>query len=133
MRVGAGLVLGRGKPPCRCLAARWSGAPPCNRHRLGRLHYVMDADASPLPLGSMLFNWGHTWEHSGDRGRAELAYHAVIRYLPCHVRAHSALAPERGLTHARPDLPLINATGVRVRDLPIMLEKVLPGLPTVDV
>jgi len=54
------------------------------------------ADASPLPLGSMLFNWGHTWEHIGDRGRAELAYHAVIRYLPSHVRAHSALAPERG-------------------------------------
>ena len=45
------------------------------------------ADASPLPLGSMLFNWGHTWEHLGDRGRAELAYHAVIRYLPSHVRA----------------------------------------------
>jgi tetratricopeptide (TPR) repeat protein len=50
------------------------------------------ADASPLPLGSMLFNWGHTWEHIGDRGRAELAYHAVIRYLPSHVRAHGALA-----------------------------------------
>jgi len=49
------------------------------------------ADASPLPLGSMLFNWGHTWEHIGDRGRAELAYHAVIRYLPSHVRAHGAL------------------------------------------
>jgi hypothetical protein len=40
----------------------------------------------------MLFNWGHTWEHIGDRGRAELAYHAVIRYLPSHVRAHGALA-----------------------------------------
>ncbi len=51
-------------------------------------HY---AGASPLPLGSMLFNWGHTWEHVGDRGRAELAYHAVMRYLPSHVRAHSAL------------------------------------------
>jgi hypothetical protein len=38
-----------------------------------------------------LFNWGHTWEHIGDRGRAELAYHAVIRYLPSHVRAHGAL------------------------------------------
>jgi hypothetical protein len=50
------------------------------------------ADASPLPLGSMLFNWGHTWEHVGARGRAELAYHAVIRYLPSHVRARSALA-----------------------------------------
>jgi len=50
------------------------------------------ADASPLPLGSMLFNWGHTWEHIGDRGRAALAYHAVIRYLPSHMRAHSALA-----------------------------------------
>jgi hypothetical protein len=50
------------------------------------------ADASPLPLGSMLFNWGHTWEHLGDHGRAELAYHAVIRYLPSHVRARSALA-----------------------------------------
>jgi tetratricopeptide (TPR) repeat protein len=50
------------------------------------------ADASPLPLGSMLFNWGHTWEHIGDRGRAELAYRTVIRYLPSHVRAHSALA-----------------------------------------
>ena len=49
------------------------------------------ADASPLPLGSMLFNWGHTWEHVGDRGRAELAYHAVIRYLPGHVRARRAL------------------------------------------
>jgi hypothetical protein len=49
------------------------------------------AGASPLPLGSMLFNWGHTWEHIGDRGRAELAYHAVMRYLPSHVRAHSAL------------------------------------------
>jgi tetratricopeptide (TPR) repeat protein len=49
------------------------------------------ADASPLPIGSMLFNWGHTWEHIGDRGRAELAYHAVIRYLPSHARAHSAL------------------------------------------
>jgi hypothetical protein len=50
------------------------------------------ADASPLPIGSMLFNWGHTWEHVGDRGRAKLAYHAVIRYLPSHARAHSALA-----------------------------------------
>jgi tetratricopeptide (TPR) repeat protein len=50
------------------------------------------ADASALPLGSMLFNWGHTCEHIGDPGRAELAYHAVIRYLPSHVRAHSALA-----------------------------------------
>ena len=49
------------------------------------------ADASPLPLGSMLFNWGHTWEHIGDRDRAELAYHAVLRYLPTHARAHSAL------------------------------------------
>jgi tetratricopeptide (TPR) repeat protein len=49
------------------------------------------AEASPLPIGSMLFNWGHTWEHIGDRGRAELAYHAVIRYLPSHARAHSAL------------------------------------------
>ena len=49
------------------------------------------ADASPLPLGSMLFNWGHTWEHVGDHGRAELAYHAVMRYLPSHVRAHGAL------------------------------------------
>ncbi len=49
------------------------------------------ADASPLPIASMLFNWGHTWEHIGDRGRAELAYHAVIRYLPGHVRAHRAL------------------------------------------
>ena len=49
------------------------------------------ADASPLPIGSMLFNWGHTWEHVGDRGRAVLAYHAVIRYLPGHVRAHRAL------------------------------------------
>jgi hypothetical protein len=49
------------------------------------------ADASPLPIGSMLFNWGHTWEHVGDRGRAVLAYHAVIRYLPSHTRAHSAL------------------------------------------
>jgi hypothetical protein len=52
-------------------------------------------DASPLPLGSMLFNWGHTWEHIGDRGRADLAYHAVIRYLPSHVRAHGALAEAR--------------------------------------
>jgi tetratricopeptide (TPR) repeat protein len=50
------------------------------------------ADASPLPLGSMLFNWGHTWEHIGARGRAELAYHAVISYLPSHLRARSALA-----------------------------------------
>jgi hypothetical protein len=50
------------------------------------------ADASPLPLGSMLFNWGHTWEHIGARGRAELAYRAVLRYLPSHVRARSALA-----------------------------------------
>jgi hypothetical protein len=50
------------------------------------------ADASPLPIGSMLFNWGHTWEHVGDRGRAKLAYHAVIRYLPSHARAHGALA-----------------------------------------
>jgi tetratricopeptide (TPR) repeat protein len=49
------------------------------------------ADASPLPIGSILFNWGHTWEHIGDRGRAELAYHAVIRYLPSHANAHSAL------------------------------------------
>ena len=58
-------------------------------------HY---AGASPLPLGSMLFNWGHTWEHVGDRGRAELAYHAVMRYLPSHVRAHSALV-ERSSDH----------------------------------
>jgi hypothetical protein len=43
----------------------------------------------------MLFNWGHTWEHIGDRGRAERAYHAVIRYLPSHVRARSALAEAR--------------------------------------
>jgi len=28
---------------------------------------------------------------------------------------------------------VFNATGVRVRDFPITLEKVLPGLPTVDV
>ena len=40
----------------------------------------------------MLFNWGHTWEHIGARGRAELAYRAVITYLPSHVRARSALA-----------------------------------------
>jgi tetratricopeptide (TPR) repeat protein len=49
-------------------------------------------DASPLPLGSMLFNWGHTWEHIGDTTRAERAYHAVITYLPSHVRARRALA-----------------------------------------
>ena len=28
---------------------------------------------------------------------------------------------------------MFNATGVRVRDLPITLEKVLPGLPRVEV
>jgi hypothetical protein len=50
------------------------------------------ADVSPIPLGSTLFNWGHTWDHLGDRGRAELAYHAVLRYLPSHVRARSGLA-----------------------------------------
>jgi tetratricopeptide (TPR) repeat protein len=59
------------------------------------------ADVSPLPLGSMLFNWGHTWEHIGVRGRAELAYRVVIRYLPSHVRAHSALA-ERSMVSDDP-------------------------------
>jgi tetratricopeptide (TPR) repeat protein len=59
------------------------------------------ADASPLPLGSMLFNWGHTWEHIGDTARAERAYHAVIRYLPSHVRARRALAERSMRSSAR--------------------------------
>src|SRR3954447_23154145 len=84
-----------GLPP----AQRLSPITPC-QPALGARHAAIApfasairsyADASPLPIGSMLFNWGHTWEHIGDRGRAELAYHAVMRYLPSHVRAHSAL------------------------------------------
>jgi tetratricopeptide (TPR) repeat protein len=59
------------------------------------------ADASPLPLGSMLFNWGHTWEHIGDTAGAERAYHAVIRYLPSHVRARRALAERSMRSSAR--------------------------------
>lgn len=48
--------------------------------------------ASPLPLCSMLFNWGHTWQHQADYQRAEQAYQAVLRYLPGHLGACRALA-----------------------------------------
>lgn len=47
---------------------------------------------SPLPLGSMFFNWGHTWEHQGDHRRAEQSYRVVLRALPGHVRARRGLA-----------------------------------------
>lgn len=48
--------------------------------------------ASPLPLCSMLFNWGHTWQHRADYRRADHAYRAVLRYLPGHLGARRALA-----------------------------------------
>lgn len=46
---------------------------------------------SPFPLTAMLFNWGHTWDHRGERPPAEQAYRAVLHYLPGHLRARRGL------------------------------------------
>ncbi|MBJ7905688.1 hypothetical protein IF655_20595 [Streptomyces sp. DSM 110735] len=47
---------------------------------------------SPLPLASMLFNWGHTLQHQGQDEQAAKAYRTVTAYLPPHARARRALA-----------------------------------------
>ncbi len=47
---------------------------------------------SPFPPATMLFNWGHAWQHRGEQDRASEAYRAVLVYLPNHVRAVRSLA-----------------------------------------